>query len=434
MDKRCYASRKYLATMDAQQGAYRPRVGVAVGWVPAVISAPAEAGDEQVSVEYAWPHFFTKRGRAADNREECVERFALGEVRRAALEAERLPLRPPMPFPAPATRPELAILAFRWGGKQDITHCPQWGETGTSASDTFFEAFLDLAVSPRLGTDYEVWVVYLEDHSDMAKIADSAHVMFGAHHPLRRARHVSAMYFLYPTAFEEGCVPTEETGSDLGAGLVHQKSLFRMMQSVERAGIPTRFPHCSGVYEQLASKRWTYQLSLTPHLRVPPTVAVTRALIERSRRDAAARAFASLSAVKAQQAALRGEPKPREIVKGVAKLGFSWEALDVKYWEKREGLETALSQLTQTIEISDELTGQPHDLEALIVQEYIPHDLELRQYVVDGKVEGTVYTKFCKIKDNLEFGDFKQHFEGKQAARDWMGGDLAALEDGESQR
>lgn len=40
------------------------------------------------------------------------------------------------------------------------------------------------------------------------------------------------------------------------------KAFFRMMQAVERAGIPSRFPHDSGFYELLASKRWTYYMAL----------------------------------------------------------------------------------------------------------------------------------------------------------------------------
>lgn len=129
---------------------------------------------------------------------------------------------------------------------------------------------------------------------------------------------------------------------------------------------------------------------------------------------------------------LRGEPPPKDrITKGVAKLSFSWEALDVKFWERQEGLKDALHALTQTIEISQELTGQPHDIESIIVQEYCPHDLELRVYVVDGNVEGLIYTKFCKIKENNEFGEFKQLFSRTEAAKQWVGGDQAALEDGE---
>merc|ERR1719230_327151 len=98
-------------------------------------------------------------------------------------------------------------------------------------------------------------------------------------------------------------------------------------------------------------------------------------MIEQGCARAAEQALRALEAVKAHQARLRNEPTPAEpIAKGVAKLGFSWEALDVKFWEKEEGLRSALHNLTQNIEISDELTGQPHDLESVIVQEYCKHD------------------------------------------------------------
>merc|ERR1711933_56015 len=111
-------------------------------------------------------------------------------------------------------------------------------------------------------------------------------------------------------------------------------------------------------------------------------------------------------------------------------MGYSWEALDVKYWEKKEGLKIALHDLTQYIEISEELTAQPHDCDALIVQEYIHHDLELRLYTGNGKIEASIFTKFCSIKANREFGEFQQSFDKNQAAKQWMDGDLAALEDG----
>jgi len=188
------------------------------------------------------------------------------------------------------------------------------------------------------------------------------------------------------------------------------------------------------LYEQLASKSWTSVLSLTPHLRVPATVAVPRMLLEKSCAEASERALKALQLVHKQQIILRGGTADDcPIEKGVAKLGFSWEALDVKYWQRRSGLEDALTQLAQRIEISGELTAQPHDLEEILVQEYVKHDLEIRLYIVEGQVEGIIYTKFCRIKENMEFGDFKQQFSKAEAARHWMGGDVAALEDAERQ-
>merc|ERR1719281_1773436 len=107
-------------------------------------------------------------------------------------------------------------------------------------------------------------------------------------------------------------------------------------------------------------------MSLTPHLRVPPTVALPRQMIERDVDKAAASARKTLREVKKQQAILRKEDvakADKPIQKGVAKLGFSWEALDVKFWEGQGGLEVAIDDLTRAIEINQELTGQPHDLE-----------------------------------------------------------------------
>eukprot|EP00927_Polykrikos_kofoidii_P019899 TRINITY_DN19331_c0_g1_i1.p1 TRINITY_DN19331_c0_g1~~TRINITY_DN19331_c0_g1_i1.p1 ORF type:complete len:580 (-),score=89.20 TRINITY_DN19331_c0_g1_i1:59-1798(-) len=440
MHVRCTAARKYLAMLDAHHGAYRPRTGLAEGWVPArVTENQTTAGPRcnEVCVEYRWPHFFTKQGRMADSTCGWTEWYptgdvmlmstARGQLNDAGADGRRSEMLPQ------DVRPELAIVTFRWGGPGSISHCQQWGETGVSASDTFIESFVDSTVKPTLKHGYEVWVVYIEDHSDMLKVADMAHHMLGATHPARRAKNTVGMYFLYPTAFEEGCVPTMETGSDNGAGLVHQTSLFKMMRAVERAGIPTRFPHCSGLYEQLASKRWTHQLSLTPHLRVPPTVAVPRMLIERDSADAAAKAIATLNLVKKQQAKMRGEGPPAGVQKGVAKLGFSWEALDVKFWSHKDKLAGTLDELSNTIKISDEFTAQPHDCEALLVQEYVPHDFELRMYAVDGKVVGTIFTKFCKIKENQEFGDFEQKFTRQEAAKSWMAGDQEAAEEGEQQ-
>mmetsp|Transcript_103018 Transcript_103018/g.183008 ORF Transcript_103018/g.183008 Transcript_103018/m.183008 type:complete len:685 (-) Transcript_103018:71-2125(-) len=431
MGKRCRPERKYMAVMDPRQGSYRPRTGMSDGWVPARVAADQDHSHHggNVKIAYTWPHFFTQRGQMTDSSSNFTEWYEPKAVKAATGNAQ--PGAPLMPDTG--SRPALAILTFRWGGMNEIIAPEQWGSTGSSVSDIFINAFVDV-VDRHLQKNYEVWTVYIEDKSDMTKIADAAHLIFGPSHPLRRAEKVCAMYHLYPTGFEEHCVPTSETGGDGGAALVDQKAVFRMMQAVERAGIPTRYPHDSGFYELLASKRWTQYMSLVPHLQVPATVALPRMLCEQgSCKEAAQWAHKALSAVRAEQAELRGEAAPGEVVKGVAKLGFSWEALDVKFWEGRDGLETSIYQLTQAIEISDEFTGQPHDMESLIVQEYVQHDLEMRLYVVEGKVEAIIYTKFCRIKENNEFGDFKESFNLADAARQWMGDDKAALEDGERQ-
>ena len=81
---------------------------------------------------------------------------------------------------------------------------------------------------------------------------------------------------------------------------------------------------------------------------------------------------------------------------------------------------------------------------------YVDHDLELRLYVVDGEagptgrffsgsdwilvkiddlqVETTIFTKFCKIKPNNEFGDFKAPWKWEhEALRIWISQNLSDL-------
>lgn len=421
----------YMAVIDPRHGAYRPRTGLTQGWVSASIHLRQ---GNSVRVRYKWPHFYTERGILTDKDDPTLFEYTDARVRLASEFSS-----PPLLFMPGGYRPKLSIITFRWGGKNEVVAPEQWGHTGSSCSSLFLNSFIESAVKPRIGLNYEVWSVFVEDASDLVKIADAANLIFGANHPARRAEHCCAMYFIYPTGFEENCVPTAETGEDEGAAHVDQKSCFRMMKAIEKAGVPTQFPHPSGFYELLTSKRWTHMMTLTPHLRVPPTVALPRMLIEQDCAAAAEYAQKALRTVKKQQAVLNNESaediaKADTILeKGVAKLGFSWEALDVKFWEKTKGLEVALYQLTQAIEISGQLTGQPHDCESLLIQEYCKHDIEMRLYVVNGKVEGRIYTKFCKIKPNNEFGDFQQEFDPAPVAKNWMDGDTAALEDGERQ-
>jgi len=284
----------YMVMIDPRHGSYRPRTGLTQGWVAAKVTRRSQS---QIFVRYSWDHFYTQRGTLADVEDPTEFAYPESSVRLASDFSS-----PPLFFMPGGYRPKLSIISFRWGGRNEVVAPEQWGHTGSSCSTLFINSFIEAAVVPRIGLNYEVWSVFVEDSTDLVKIGDAAHLIFGPHHPARRAEHVCAMYFIYPTSFEENCVPTAETGEDEGAAHVDQKSLFRMMKAVEKAGIPTQFPHCSGFYELLTSKRWTHMMTLTPHLRVPPTVALPRMLIEKDIAAAAAYAQKALREVKKQQA------------------------------------------------------------------------------------------------------------------------------------
>jgi len=424
MDKRCQPNRRYFAVLDPRHGTCRPRIGLAEGWVLASVAGdadPSRTAAGEVCVHYRWPHFFSESGHARDlvAGDASLDWYPLRDIKKAGLHPSLL-----CGGLVPAwSRPDLAIVAFCWGGSNKEADLESKDGTGTCASTCFLADMLDAAV-PTLGNGYEVWIVYIEDHSDMIKFADAAHLILGANHPARRARATCAMYFLRPTAFDEKSLVAKVLGGDQTAAPVDQKSLFRLMKAVERAGLPTRFPHSSGFYEELTSKRWIYQLSTVTHLRVPPAVALPR-----MGAHTANQAIAALGNVRRLQASLQGESPPQgDVSKGVVKFSFSREE---KKWDSVASFESVLKQLSKMDNMSEEMNGQPQDADVIILQEQVVRDLELRVHVVDGNIEDIVFANLCENQDEKqEHGDDYQFLSQDKAAEKWMDADIAALEDG----
>lgn len=141
--------------------------------------------------------------------------------------------------------------------------------------------------------------------------------------------------------------------------------------------------------------------------------------------DGARMALAALHAT----LAARGQAATDE---GVAKLGFSWEALDVKHFKGKDALAKAFKVTNEAEYIDGNLCGQAHRASHIILQEYVTHDLELRAYVVEGVVEEMHYTRFERIDDAQCFKDFKE--ESRDGClRDWFRGDEKALSHAEEQ-
>ena len=134
--------------------------------------------------------------------------------------------------------------------------------------------FAHLAEKPKKGSISNLSTkVYIERSEDLRKFADTAQLIL-AGHPVMRCQRQAAMYFLYPTNFEENSTPFVEVGSDGGAAFVHTEELLFTMRTVERLGVKTAFPHPSDLYEILAGKTWTFNLTFAPEYRVPTTVRV----------------------------------------------------------------------------------------------------------------------------------------------------------------
>jgi hypothetical protein len=103
-------------------------------------------------------------------------------------------------------------------------------------------------------------------------------------------------------------------------------------------------------------------------------------------------------------------------VRGVAKLGFAWEAAHVIIWKGEAALEAALLRLAQQYNCTDA---------AVIVQDFAPNDFELRVFVVQGKPVELVYTNFARRDGDGYFRDFVKYSRSR-ATHEWLEGDECA--------
>merc|ERR1712232_143948 len=115
---------------------------------------------------------------------------------------------------------------------------------------------------------------------------------------------------------------------------------------------------------------------------------------------------------------------------GVAKLGWSWEAMDVQAWRNKRELERGLVSLAE----------QPDSLvDCVYVQEWVDFDVEIRHFVVEPdlrrpetlKPKKLIYTVF-KTQDQGSFRNFDR-FDRQGCLLKTFNNDGAALADAEQQ-
>jgi len=271
-----------------------------------------------------------------------------------------------------------------------------------------------------LGPNYEIFSAFIQSSEELAKIPPAfiRTLLNGVHH--------GALYFLWPILFQDGHDYPAYVNRDLE---------FNLLVRMETAGIPTRFPHASHLYRIFASKEWTTQMCLHPLLQVPLTVAVSRQAIACNSTKAASTAIQALENLSNSRASwssqLNQQSKPGgPITKGVAKLGYSWEAMDVQVWSNVADLSRSL----------DSLAHQPGSLvDLVLVQEWVEFDVEMRHFIVEAdladpesvKPKKIVFTIMKEIEDNC-FRSFDR-FDRKGCLKKCFQNDDAALADAEQQ-
>jgi len=270
-----------------------------------------------------------------------------------------------------------------------------------------------------MGPCYEIFSAFIQGTEELGKISPALL------RTLLQGQHVGALYFLWPIIFQDG---------HNYPAYVNNEDLLGLMLHNEASGIPTRFPHHSHLYRVFASKEWTAQMCLHPLLKVPLTTKVSRQAITLDVDKAAANAIQALgylAQARSEWAAPLGQeqPKPGGVNKGVAKLGWSWEAMDVRSWTNNKQLSTALQELIE----------QPGSfMEFAFVQEWVDFDIEMRHFIVEPdlskpatlKPKKIIYTVF-KSKDEGCFRDFDRY--DRKGCLKLFQNDDAALADAEWQ-
>ena len=418
-----------LAAADAEQPTEQPRsVGVTVGWFSATVLEDCISIDclrfkpstwVRVLIRHTW--WFDRGGRFQDMSDvggleirahpsmlrrkpagalEATCAYGFGCSAIAAVAGGASAKDEPHPW--------LSFLVLRWGGSSSflIPHAQgtsAWGASGCTISDSTIERFFESTVLPLRGMRFRVLTAFVGGSEQLRALQAPALAA-----QLRRGAptgcQIAALYFLWPVCIREsnggnasmsGGGGSNRTGATaptpsppplhpfVGEGYVPQNLLLGLMEQLEAQCVPTQFPHPSALYRVLLSKAWQAQLCGDATARLPPTTVVSRGMVAASPTAAAHTALGALR----QLGAWRGEESD-SAVKGVVKLGFSWQAVDVRAFVGEAQLRDALCALLHPARSPDTTHA------TALVQEWVEHDCEMRLFVVNGRVRHADFTRF----------------------------------------
>eukprot|EP00756_Hemistasia_phaeocysticola_P010125 Hpha_TRINITY_DN14994_c0_g1::TRINITY_DN14994_c0_g1_i2::g.144637::m.144637 len=398
-----------------------PRTSKTDGWMRAVVAEeyPSPSGKPSEFVRLRPLHrlWGNRKGSFVDL---SIPSQAAGRFIRARVACVRRDPPPP---------PSFSFLVLRWGiwttAHDGDGEWGGWGQYGSCVCDKYIKGFFTRAFE-RMGATYEVLTCFVHQSADIRRLQPESLVARLATHQDGASGKSAALYYLWPVAWLDG------HGGDLSAddlaGYVEREALLGIMQSIEATGVPTRHPHPSNLYRLLCSKDWSAHLCLTPQLHVPATTKVNRALVLSNPLIAARGALSAVSQLLSNGStpvsarAVSSQPKAElvsaEPFRGVVKLGFAWEAREVYHFKGEEELAEKLTKL---------LTQPGNTADSALVQEFVPHDCEIRVYCIHGKPVKMLYTKFQGISDTGSPQGFRS-LDKAGAAKEWFKGDDALLD------
>jgi len=423
---------RWLLCPTPMLGTNRPRCGWSERWLPAtVIEGPVPGSGAQGAVRFRWDvrlWFDWASGEHLDSSDPGML-FDVAQVNRVRPRSRYwMVQQSAMRMPHPVGGTELHVggspvsvsfIVFRWGAaKIPIQYdAHSWGRAeGSTVSSRFIQLFFNRTVVPRLGWDYEVLTVFIQHSDEFTGISPE----FLA--SVCRGNSIVALYFLWP-------IQGQQTYGDklpCTAAYVDANPFFEMVARMEGSGIVTRWPHHSQLWRTLASKDWVPNLSMVSKYHVPLTTRVPKSLILVDACRAAQHALATMRQLQVERRTddtYMGPmgsdwPTAEGTERCAVKLGYSYEAVDVKMVQGHQSLCDALYALA---------TQPGYTNDCVYVQQRVHRvDLEARCFVVRGEVAETLYTRFARIDAGGYVRDYEKAHTPDEAMREWFYNDQAA--------
>jgi hypothetical protein len=384
-----------MALPNPHAGLAFPPIGFSDRWMEAVVSKDFVKMRYLYSDKSSWPQVEYQHRCWYDRNSQRVS----GWPRTEPVSISDILITGPPPPPA------ASIFVLRVADGEDANEWDEnsWGHTGSSVSDAYVNNVFQNGVYCRLGPDYEVITCFVRNSFEVDRVSE--------HHirSMMSGRHLASMMFGWVCAFEDDPVP------NCAAGFMNSDKFFGLQRRLEASGIHSRFPHPSHFHRTIIAKDLYANLCLQNKLRLPKCVKVNRASAVTDPRGSAERAIANLERLmNGRSLDVNGG--------GVTKLGYSWEAMDVRTFKGPN----ILSQ-----QITDLFFQNGCMVDSVLVQERVPNSFEIRFIVVKEEVRHTIYTHFGSVSQDGLFRDFERTQDRREAARRWFNNDVAGIEKAE---
>jgi hypothetical protein len=384
-----------MALASPYYGLSFPPIGFSDRWMEGIVAKDFNKQRYLYSDKSTWPQVEYLHRCWYDRNTERVTCWSITE----AVPINDILLEGPPPVPS------ASIVVVRVSDGEDANEWDEnsWGHTGSSVSDAYIYNVFQNGVYSRLGPDYEVITCFVRNSFELDRISE---------HYIKSAfsgRHLASFMFAWVCAFEDNPVP------NCAAGFMNSDKFFGLQRRLEAIGIHSRFPHPSHFHRTIIAKDLYANLCLQSKLRLPKCVKINRASAITDPRGSAERAIANLERLmNGRSLDVHGG--------GVTKLGYSWEAMDVRTFKGAN----ILSQ-----QITDLFFQNGCMVDSVLVQERVPNSFEIRFIVVKEAVKHTIYTHFGSVSQDGLFRDFERTQDRREAAHRWFNGDEESIEKAE---